>query len=147
MAPRTGSDRDALSLVVPRTAADVPLVTLENSASKLPLRVSPSTSVPDRNATPMNTARNVPASRRFRAHSPLNVTLPMTLLSAPERLYALQDSLSGGLVHAVDEAAVRQEQDLVGVTRGYGIMGHHHDRLAELVDRLAHELEELGTGA
>ena len=36
---------------------------------------------------------------------------------------------------------------MIGVRRGGGVVGDHHDRLAELAHRPAHEVEDLGAGA
>ena len=44
-----------------------------------------------------------------------------------------------GSLHLVDDAAVGEEHDPVGVAGGDRVVGDHDDRLAELVDGLAHE--------
>ena len=44
-----------------------------------------------------------------------------------------------GLAHLVDDPAVGEEHDPVGVRGGDRVVGDHHDRLAELVDRAAQE--------
>ena len=49
-----------------------------------------------------------------------------------------------GRVHLVDDPAVGEEQHDVGVRRRDRVVGDHHDRLAEPVDRVAHEAEDLG---
>ena len=51
-----------------------------------------------------------------------------------------------GRSHLVDDLAVGQEHDPVGVARGAGVVRDHHDRLPEVADRAAHELEDLGAG-
>src|SRR5438309_7252 len=144
--PRWGSVRSPLSLVEPRTTASVPLVTLENRVSKLALRVSPRVSVPDRKATPMKTARNVPSSRRLRAQTSSRLILTITVSSVAQRLDAVEHGRGRRAFHGIDEPPVGEEQHGVGVTGSRRVVGHHDDRLAQVVDRLAHEGEELGPG-
>src|SRR5438067_1338489 len=122
MGARSGRARSARRLVVLRTVASVPLVTSEKRVLKLARSVSPRARVPERKATPMNTAKKVPASRRFRAHRPWRVSLPMS--SAPEGLDAVEHAFGRGLVHAIDEAPVGEEQDGVGVAGGHRVVGH-----------------------
>src|SRR6266540_1391237 len=134
------------TLVALRTIAPVSPVTLVNRVSKLARSVSESTSVPDRNATPSSTARNVPVSRRLWLHRPLRLTVSM-VSSLPERLDAVEHLLGRGLGHAADDAAVRQKQHGVGVAGRHRVVGDHHDRLAELRGGAAHEGEHLRAGA
>ena len=49
-----------------------------------------------------------------------------------EALHAVQDGLGGGVEQLVDDVAVGEEDDAVGVGRGDGVVGDHHDGLAEL---------------
>ena len=49
-----------------------------------------------------------------------------------------------GFSMLVDDAAVGEEHDAVGVAGGTGIVGDHDDRLPEAFDRGASQLEELG---
>ena len=51
-----------------------------------------------------------------------------------------------GIEDLADEAAVGEEDDTVGVAGRHGVVGHHHDRLAELTHGHAHEREDLGAG-
>ena len=51
-----------------------------------------------------------------------------------------------GLVHAVDDLAVGEEQHLIGVARGDRVVGHHHDGLTEPRHRVAEEREDLRAG-
>ncbi len=44
---------------------------------------------------------------------------------------------------SLDDAAVDQEDDPVGVGCGTGVVGDHDDGLAQVVDGLAHEVEDL----
>ena len=52
-----------------------------------------------------------------------------------------------GRVHDVDDAAVGEEHDRVGVGRRDRVVGDHHDGLAEPVDRLAQQREDVPAGA
>ena len=52
-----------------------------------------------------------------------------------------------GSLDLVDDAAVGQEDDPVGVAGRARVVGHHDDGLAQLPDRPAHEVEDLGPGA
>src|SRR6266540_2698398 len=66
--------------------------------------------------------------------------------SAPELLHQVEDLVGGGVGHLVNDLAVLEEQHVVGVGGGARVVGHHHDRLAELVDRAPQEAEQLGAG-
>src|SRR5436309_7985618 len=128
-------------VVALRTTASVPALALVNSWSKLPRRVSPRASAPDRKDTPRNTATSVPTRRRLRAHSPLKVRVIMA--SVPQRLEVVEDRFRAGLGELVDDAAVGEEHHGVGPSRGRRVVGHHHDRLTELAHRSAQEGEQL----
>ena len=52
-----------------------------------------------------------------------------------------------GSMQLVDDVAVGEEDDAVGVARRDRVVGDHHDGLAELAHGLAHEGEDLGAGA
>ena len=52
-------------------------------------------------------------------------------VSRLEALHALEDPLGGGLAQLVDDPAVGEEHDAVGVGRGARVVGHHDDGLAE----------------
>jgi hypothetical protein len=56
----------------------------------------------------------------------------------------VEHRLAVGFAHLVDDLAVGQEHDAVGEGRGDGVVGHHHDGLAELIDRAAQQAEHLG---
>ncbi len=63
------------------------------------------------------------------------------------KLLMRSSTMSGvGIGHVVDDATVGEEQGAVGVGRGLRIVGDHHDRLAHLPHRGAHEGEDLATG-
>ena len=66
--------------------------------------------------------------------------------AARRRLHAIEDRRRGRRRQVADDLAVRQEHDLVGVAGRVGVVGHHHDRLGELVDGAAHERQQLGRG-
>ena len=51
-----------------------------------------------------------------------------------------------GVGQLVDDVAVGQEDDPVGVGRPVGVVGHHDDRLAELGHRPPQERQHLGGG-
>src|SRR5690242_16337864 len=105
--------------------------------------VSVRTIVPDMNATPSITARAVSANRSLWASSPLIVTRRMVLLAGV--LDAIDDGLGRRALELVDDLAVGEEDDAIGVTGGDGVVRDHHDRLPQVGDCLAHELEYLGT--
>src|SRR5215213_8094655 len=103
--------------------------------------VSVSTKVPDTNATPSITAMPVSRKRTFLLQIPLSVTFHMR--SGAQALHLVEDRVGGRLVQLVDDGAVGEEHDAVGVARGVRVVRDHHDRLPEIVDRLAHEREDL----
>ena len=61
-------------------------------------------------------------------------------------LHVVEHGVGGRLEHLVDDVAVGQEQDPVGVAGGGRVVGDHDDGLAEFLDRLAQEAEQLGAG-
>jgi hypothetical protein len=65
-----------------RTTASVPAFASANRLSKLRCSVCPSTSVPERNDTPRNTARKAPMRRLFRTQALLRT---MRFITAPSR--------------------------------------------------------------
>src|SRR5580700_5229770 len=93
--------------------------------------VSVRTNVPAMNVTPITMASAVRASRNLCASNPLMVTRHM---SGPQRPDALEHRVGRGLRQLVDDVAVRQEDDPVGVGRPVRIVGDHDDRLPELRD-------------
>src|SRR5262245_29043137 len=129
-------------LVSPRTTASVPALDRSNRSSKPASIVSVVVRVAARNVTPSTTAVHMPSSRRLWAHRPFNVRAIMT--SAPEALHAVEHLVGARVRHLVDDAAVGEERDAVGVAGGARVVGHHDDGLAQVVDRVAQEGEELG---
>src|SRR5690242_10006450 len=112
--------------------------------------VSVSTNVPDTNATPRITATPVSRKRTFLAQMPLRVTFHMVWIPAGLRAQALhlvEHRVGVRRLELVDDGAVGEEHDAVGVSRCDRVVGDHHDGLAEVVDRLAHEGEDLRTRA
>src|SRR5690606_31121824 len=130
--------------IVLRTTTSVPAFRSTITVLK-PLRmVSPVASVAARKLTPSSTAKHVAANLRLCARTFLRVKVNMT--SASEGLHPLEHASGGRIVHVVDDAPVRQEHDAVRVAGGHRVVGHHRDGLAELVDRVAHEAQDLGAG-
>src|SRR3954447_612442 len=113
--------------------------------SNVPRIVSLNTKTPLRNIVPAMIAAAVSSSRPLRATTFFSECLNMA--SLPEALQPVEHPLGGGFGHLVDDLPVGEEDDAVGVTRPRRVVGDHHDRLAELADRLAHELEDLRAGA
>src|SRR3954468_5600528 len=107
--------------------------------------VSVSTNVPDTNATPSITAIPVSRKRTFLLQMPLSVTFHMG--SGAQALHLVEHRVGRRCEKLVDDGAVGQEHDAVGVARCDRIVRDHDDGLAELVDRFAHEAEDLGAGA
>ena len=66
--------------------------------------------------------------------------------SVPEALHAVEHAVGRRREHLVDDLAIGEEDHPVGVAGGDRIVRDHHDRLAEVAHRAAHELEDLGAG-
>src|SRR5262245_3644123 len=143
MSPR-GSSASIPRSVVFRTTTSVPALTSANRLSKLLRRVSPSTRVPARNATPRNTATAVPTRRRPCPRISLTVRDSM---SVPQVLDPVEDRRRRRLVELIDDPAVGEEQRPVRVRGRARVVGDHDDGLAHLVDRTAQEAEDLAAGA
>src|SRR5215207_6488139 len=109
-----------------------------NEASMVSVRMN----VPETRVTASATASAVPKSRPPCAAAPRS----RRNTSAAKVLHVVDRPLGGRLEHLVDDLAVGQEHDPVGVGGGHGVMRHHHDGLAEGVDGLAHEGQELAAG-
>src|SRR6516225_10068005 len=107
-----------------------------NSTLKVLCSVSVSTNVPEMNVTPSTIASAVSASRSLWASRPLIVTFHT---SGPQRPHPLQDRIGGRLVQLAHHGPVGQEDDPVRVGGAPGVVRHHHDRLAEVGDRLPEE--------
>src|ERR1700677_4348606 len=116
---------------------------LPKSVSNVLCRVSVRTNVPAMNVTPRTMESAVSAKRSLCASSPLMVTRHT---SGAQTADALQDGLGCGVTHLVDDVAVGEEDDAVGVGRAAGVVGDHHDRLAELGHRPPQEGQHLGGG-
>src|SRR6476619_730689 len=127
------------------TAPTVPAMMLVKARP----RVSVNTRDPATKATPSRTAkalmnsRSLRASRLFQVALSISGTRPGGPVGLLETLHALEDPVGSGPAHLVDHAAVGEEDDPVGVARGTWVVGHHDDGLAEGVDALAEEPEDL----
>src|SRR5215468_4818940 len=105
--------------------------------------VSVRTRVAATKATPKTIDRAVRARRSRWARKPAMVAFHTGLLQA---LHAVEDRIGRGPGHLVHHPAVAEEHHPVGVRRGPRVVGHHHDRLAELVYGLAKEAQKFGAG-
>src|SRR5271154_4081185 len=97
---------------------------LPKRVSNVLCRVSVRTNVPAMNVTPRTMESAVNARRSLCASSPLMVPRHT---SGAESADALQDGLGCGVPHLVDDVAVGEEDDAVGVGRPAGVVGHLHD--------------------
>src|SRR5215217_5790120 len=127
------------------TTTSVPEYRSPKSRSNVVVAVSVRTNVPATNATPSTTAIPVRSRRSFRASRLLTVARHTTLRL--QRLHPVEDLLRGGFDHLVDDPAVRQEDDPVGIRRRRRIVRDHDDRLVVLLHRVAQEGQQLGAGA
>src|ERR1700761_8812599 len=121
------------------------LVKIESNA---PVMESVSTYVPATRATPRTIASAVRVARSRRDANPLSATRNTSGRSARsgERLHGVDDLGLAGAAHLADDPPVGEEQDPVGDRGGAGIVRDHHDRLADRVDRVAQEREDLVAG-
>src|SRR5919106_865148 len=140
----SGSSASMPRSVALRTMTSVPALTSANRSSKLARRVSPSTRVPARKATPRNTAKAVPTRRRPWPRISLTVSDNM---SVSQLLDAVEHGRRRRVVEVIDDPAVGQELRPVGVRGRHRVVGDHHDGLAHLVDGPAQEAEDLAAGA
>src|SRR5271165_1048567 len=114
-----------------------------NSVSNVLCRVSVRTNVPAMNVTPSTMASAVSARRSLWARSPLMVTRHT---SGAHRSDVLEDRVGRRRGEVVDDLAVAQKNDPVGVGRAMGVVGDHDDGLAEFGDRPTQEGQHLGRG-
>ena len=112
---------------------------LPNRLENVFCNVSVRTNVPAMNVTPSTIANDVSAKRSLWAKRPLIVTFFISGPLCPKGLHALQDRSGGGLLELADHFAVRQEHHPVRIGGTVGVMGHHYDRLTQLVDGPAQE--------
>src|SRR5437660_2364412 len=143
--PRSGSAGSwGESFWVERIWASVLPLTSAKRLSKVWASVSVSTNVPATKPTPRTTDRAVSASRSLWASRPLIMTRRIGLPSSRfERLEPVEDALRRRALHLVDDVPVGQEHRGIGVAGGGRVVGDHDDGLAEIVDRLAQEAEQL----
>src|SRR5438445_8400558 len=118
-----------------------------NRPSKVLEMVAVSTNVPEMNATPSITAMPVSRKRTFLLRMPLTVTFHMVGDLRAEALHLVEHRIGVGVVELVDDRAVGEEDDAIRVPSSDRVVGDHDDGLVEIVDRLAHEREDLGTRA
>ena len=116
---------------------------------KLRSRVSEKTSEPTTNATPSTIANVLISRRSLRAEQALEGCAEhrqRRRLGGGHPGHDLEHLLAVGVAQLVDDAAVGEEDDAVGVRRGDRVVGHHHHRLAVVVDAAPEQLEHLGAG-
>src|SRR4051794_24088326 len=113
----------------------VPFSDSPKISSKAAKIVSVRTYEPATNATPITTARVVATARALRAQRLLRARLV-------NLLHQLDHLVGGAGSAVVDDAAVAEGDQAVGVGRSGGIVGHHDHRLAELVDGLAQQAQD-----
>src|SRR3546814_10085991 len=82
--------------------------------------------------------------RRLRLQAPVRIVWST---SATHALHPVEHPLGGGSREAVHEPAVGEEEGGVGPGCSGGIVGHHHDGLAEAVGGLSQEAQHLGAGS
>src|SRR5580704_12755171 len=111
-----------------------------NKLSNVLCSVSVRMKVPAMNVTPSTIASAVSASRSLCASSPLIVTFHM---SGPQGPHPLEHRVGGRVGELVHDLPVRQEHDPVGEGGPVRVVGHHDDRLAELVDGSPQEAQHL----
>src|SRR6056297_772730 len=138
----------------PRTTTSTPSWVSTMAESSDSVIVSVRIIVPVVKATPSTIASAVVTSRSFLANRLRKDSRNMAWISrsaggrsVPEPLHAVEHSVGRGPVHLVDDATVSEEDDAVGVRRGDRVVGDHHDRLAEAVDRITQEGQDLAAGA
>src|SRR6478736_3336840 len=121
------------------TTTLVPFSDSSKISSKAAKIVSVRTKEPATKATPRKTAKLVSRARTLRAQRLLRPRLVKPLL----QLDHVVGRAGGGVA---DDLPVLQRDQPVGVGRGDRVVGDHHHRLAELVDRLAQQLHDVGAG-
>ena len=94
--------------------------------------------------TPMTTANAVSSARTLRPARPLRAT---AIIGAVTSSSVARISCARGRPEVADDVAVGEEQHAVGDRRGVRVVRDHHGRLAERVDRVAQQREDLAAGA
>src|SRR5262249_28547953 len=117
----------------------VPLNDSLKISSKAAKIVSVRMKLPATKATPMKTAKVVPSARTLRAQRLLRPRLV-------KLLHQLDHVVGGARGAVLNELAVAERDQAVGVGGGDGVVGDHDHRLAELVNSLAHQREDIGAG-
>ena len=94
--------------------------------------------MPDISATPSAIAMPVRTARSLREKNPRSTTA-----ASAERLHQVEHPVDVERRAVADDAPVGEHDQAVGVRGGVRVVGDHHDRLAELVDRAAQQREHL----
>src|SRR5215207_1989923 len=121
-----------------RTSRSMPSLICANRSSNVFFRLSASTNDPTTNATPARIEIAIAIVRPRRARMLLrarSVVVPNDT-SVPEPLHSIEHLLGGRTRQLVDDPPVGQEDDVVGIRGGDGIVRHHHDRLSVLSNGL-----------
>ena len=105
--------------------------------------VSVRTNVPLTIATPITTANAVSSARTLRPGEALQRDGDHR---RGHRLQRLEDLVRARAAEVADDVAVGEEQHAVGDRRGVRVVRDHHGRLAERVDRVAQQREDLAAG-
>src|SRR5262245_41405307 len=114
------------------------------------LRAAENTSDPTTNATPSEIAKVLIISRTLRASRIFQAAriIGGSHVGGLGRLgggHPRHHLLAVRVEELVDDPAVREEHDAVGVRRRHGVMRDHHDGLVVIVDAAPEELEDLGS--
>ena len=129
-----------------RSSRSTPAVMSSDRSPKLERRPSVSTKAETTNDTARTTAKVVRANRMRLARRFLMVRRNTALLprslgpSVAETAHAVQHRVGGRVGQLVDDPAIGQEDDAVGVGGRDGVVGDHDDGLAEVADRPPHEV-------
>ena len=109
-----------------------------------PFTLSVSMNAPDTKATPRMIAKAVSSTRNLRARTPRTVSRRTgDAIASGQALHSVEHPLGRRFADLVDNLAVGEEDDTVGVRRRIRVVGDHHDRLAELGDGPTHEAENV----
>src|SRR4051794_847090 len=135
-----------LSVVLPAGRTTTSPTEAPKSRLKPLLSAAENTSEPTTNATPSEMA-NVLISRRTLRASKLFQTARSTSVRRLGGGHPGDDLLALRVAELVDDAAVGEEDDAVGVRGRDRVVRHHHHGLGVVVDTAAQELEDLGARA
>src|SRR4051812_5406871 len=139
-------DGSPLRVVLPAGRTTTSPTDAPNSLLNPSLSAAEKTREPTTKATPSAIA-NVLISRRTLRASRLFQTARSTSVRRLGGGHPRHDLLALRVAQLVDDAAVGEEDDPVGVRRRDRVVGHHHHRLGVVVDAAPQELEDLRAGA